>query len=56
MVEGGFLVGAESVDVQSGRGAGHRGEFLPRDEAAAVAQRNQVADPVAVASALRCSL
>ena len=34
MLEGGFLAGAESVDVQVGRAAGHRGEFLPRDELA----------------------
>jgi hypothetical protein len=41
--------GAEHLDVDPGSSAGHRGEFLARDEPAAVPQRDHLADAVTIA-------
>src|SRR5690242_4256514 len=45
----GVLVGAESRKAGSSGAAGHGGELLPGDEAAALPQWDQLADLVAVA-------
>src|SRR5215467_14601661 len=49
LVQGGLLVGPERVEIDGRSAAGHGGELLSRDEPPSPAQRDELADPVAVA-------
>ncbi len=44
----GLLIGPEPVEVDAGRGPGHRGEFLAGDEPTAPTQRDEPADRMSV--------
>lgn len=49
MVDQGFLVRPEDVDVDAGSVSGHGGELLSSDEPPPATERDQLPDPVAVA-------
>src|SRR4030088_912771 len=48
LLQRGLLVGPERVEIHGGGAARHRGELLPRDEPPSPAQRDQLADAMAV--------
>lgn len=49
VIDYGVLISPECFDVDAGRVAGHRREIPPGDEPTATPQRDQLADPVAIA-------
>jgi hypothetical protein len=54
LVDFGFLVGAEVLDVETGGATGHGGELSPWDIRSAVPQRDQLGDLVTVARDGEC--